>query len=54
MILWNDDRRLVLKMSQSERIYAPAVPLNILAFSVAVTTVVSRVLLGASAQHMLE
>ena len=42
MILWNYIRRLVLKMTESERIDAPAGPLTIVAFLAAVPTVVSR------------
>ena len=54
MILWSDVRRLVLKMADLERIDAPAGPLTIVAFSAAVQTVVSRGMLGASAQHVPE
>ena len=32
IILWNNVRRLVLKMTESERIDGPAVPLKIVAF----------------------
>ena len=52
MILWNDVRRLVLKMAELERRDAPAGPLTIVAFSEAVPTVVLRGMLGASAQHV--
>ena len=52
IILWTDVRRLVLKMTESERIEAPAGPLTIVAFSAVVPTVVSRGMLGASAQHV--
>ena len=40
IILWNDVRRLVLKMTDSERIDAPAGALMIVAFSAAVPTVI--------------
>ena len=51
MILWNDVRRLVLKMAESERIYAPAGPLTIVAFLAAVPTVVLGEMLGDYAQR---
>ena len=53
IILWNNISRLVLKVTESERIDAHAGPLTIVAFLAAVTTVISREMLGASAQHAL-
>ena len=52
IILENNIRRLVLKVKESERIDAHAGPLTIVAFSAAVPTVISRGMLGASAQHV--
>ena len=54
MILWNNVWRFVLEMEESERIDTPAGPLTIVAFPVVVPTVVLRILLVASAQHVLE
>ena len=54
IILWNDVRRLALKLTESERIDAHAGPLTIVAFLAAVPTVISRGMLRASAQHALE
>ena len=54
MILWNNFRRLVLKMSESESIDAPVVPLMIVAFSEAVPMVVLRGMLGEYAHHAPE
>ena len=54
MILWDNFKRLVLKITESERIDAPAGALVIVAFLAAITTVVSRGILGASAQHAPE
>ena len=54
IILWNDVRRLVLIMTESERIDVPAGPLKIVAFLAAVTTVVLRRMLGAYVQHAPE
>ena len=54
MIFWNDVRRLVLKMAESERIDALAGPLTIVAFLAAVPTVVLRVTIGEYAQHAPE
>ena len=54
IILWNDVRRLVLKVTESERIYAHAGPLTIIAFSAVVPTVILRGMLGAYAQHAPE
>ena len=42
IILWNDIRRLVLKVTESERIDAHAGPLTIVAFLAVVPTVISR------------
>ena len=54
MYFWINVRTLVLKMAESERIDAPAVPLTILAFSGVVPTVVLRGMFGASAQYAPE
>ena len=54
IIFWNDVRRLVLKVTELERIDAHAVPLKIVAFLAAVPTVILRRILGASAQHAPE
>ena len=51
MIIWNDVRRSVLKIEESERIYVPAVPLTIVAVLAAVPMLVSRGMIGASVQH---
>ena len=40
IILWNNIRRLVMKVTDSERIDAHAVPLTIVVFSAAVPTVI--------------
>ena len=54
MILWSDVKRLMLKISESERIDAPAGPLTIVVFSGAVPTVVLRGVIGAYVQHAPE
>ena len=54
IILWNDVRRLVLKMTESERIDAPTVPMKIVAFLAAVPTMFLWGMIGASAQHLPE
>ena len=54
IILWNNASRLVLKVKESERIDAHAGPLKFVAFSAVVPTVISRVMLGLSAQHAPE
>ena len=51
IILWNNIRRLVCKVTESEIIDAHAVPLTIVAFLAAVPTVILRGILWASAQH---
>ena len=47
--LWNNIRRLVLKVTESERIDTHAGPLTIVALSAAVPMVRSKVMLGAFA-----
>ena len=54
IILWNNIRRLVLKVIESENIDAHAGPLTIVAFSAAVPTVISRGMLWDSAQQAPE
>ena len=52
--IWNDVRRLVLKVTESERIDTHAGLLMIVVFSAAVPTVILHGMLGASAQHAPE
>ena len=51
IILWNDIRSLVLKVTESEWIDAHAGRLRIVAFSAAVPKVIPNKMLGASEQH---
>ena len=54
IILWDDVRRLLLKVTESERIDAHAVPMTIDAFLAVVPTVILRGMVGAYAQHAPE
>ena len=54
IILWNDVMRLVLKVTESERINAHAGLLRIVAFLAAFPMVISRGGFGLSAQHAPE
>ena len=54
IVLWNNVRRLVLKVTESERIDTHAGPLRIVEFLAEFPTVISRGMLGASAQHAPE
>ena len=51
IILWNNIRRLVMEVTESERIDTHAGPLTIVAFLTAVPTVIQRGMLGAPTQH---